>query len=129
MFRAIPQFNGWEFWDVTPVGPARVHVWVDSWGESFFGSLDLLWLLYTAGAIDDLRLTVPPRGDQMLSIGAECNVVDVEAVADPEELLPGSQVPCPHHVAAAAPAASRAEMPASRLSPCLRARTNSAISC
>lgn len=42
--------RGWEFWDVTPVGPVRVHVWVDSWGESFFGSLDLLWLLYTAGA-------------------------------------------------------------------------------
>lgn len=42
--------RGWEFWDVVPVGPSQVHVWVDSWGESFFGSLDLLWLLYTAGA-------------------------------------------------------------------------------
>ncbi|WP_019983808.1 MULTISPECIES: hypothetical protein [unclassified Streptomyces] len=42
--------RGWEFWDAVPAGPARVHVWVDSWGESFFGSLDLLWLLYAAGA-------------------------------------------------------------------------------
>jgi hypothetical protein len=42
--------RGWEFWDVVPLGPAQVRVWVDSWGESFFGSLDLLWLLYTAGA-------------------------------------------------------------------------------
>jgi hypothetical protein len=42
--------RGWEFWDIVPVGPSRVRVWVDSWGESFFGSLDLLWLLYTAGA-------------------------------------------------------------------------------
>lgn len=42
--------RGWEFWDVVPLGPSQVHVWVDSWGESFFGSLDLLWLLYTAGA-------------------------------------------------------------------------------
>ncbi|MFD7299602.1 hypothetical protein ACFV83_01500 [Streptomyces pharetrae] len=41
--------RGWEFWDVIPVGPSRVRVWVDSWGESFFGSLELLWLLYTAG--------------------------------------------------------------------------------
>ncbi|MFD7279539.1 hypothetical protein ACFV80_21480 [Streptomyces sp. NPDC059862] len=42
--------RGREFWDVVPEGPSRVRVWVDSWGESFFGSLDLLWLLYTAGA-------------------------------------------------------------------------------
>lgn len=42
--------RGWEFWDAVPVGPAEVRVWVDSWGESFFGSLELLWLLYTAGA-------------------------------------------------------------------------------
>ncbi|MBZ9638999.1 hypothetical protein [Streptomyces sp. PSKA30] len=42
--------RGWEFWDVVPVGPSRVRVWVDSWGESFFGSLYLLWLLYAAGA-------------------------------------------------------------------------------
>ncbi|MER7495446.1 hypothetical protein ABT033_22925 [Streptomyces pharetrae] len=42
--------RGWEFWDIVPVGPSRVRVWVDSWGESFFGSEELLWLLYTAGA-------------------------------------------------------------------------------
>ncbi|MEV5317308.1 hypothetical protein AB0K92_06450 [Streptomyces sp. NPDC052687] len=41
--------RGWEFWDVVPVGASQVRVWVDSWGESFFGSLELLWLLYTAG--------------------------------------------------------------------------------
>ncbi|MFI2757906.1 hypothetical protein ACH5A3_03360 [Streptomyces echinatus] len=42
--------RGWEFWDVVAVSPSRVRVWVDSRGESFFGSLELLWLLYTAGA-------------------------------------------------------------------------------
>ncbi|MER6343905.1 hypothetical protein ACWC10_01150 [Streptomyces sp. NPDC001595] len=42
--------RGWEFWDAEPVGASRVRVRVDSWGESFFGSLELLWLLYTAGA-------------------------------------------------------------------------------
>ncbi|MER5526089.1 hypothetical protein ABT075_16015 [Streptomyces sp. NPDC002677] len=42
--------RGWEFWDTVRAGPARVCVWVDSWGESFFGSLELLWLLYAAGA-------------------------------------------------------------------------------
>ncbi|MET9170113.1 hypothetical protein AB0N77_04985 [Streptomyces misionensis] len=43
--------RAWEFWDAIPVGPAQVRVWVDSWGEPFFGSLELLWLLYTAGAL------------------------------------------------------------------------------
>lgn len=42
--------RGWEFWDAISTGPARVRVWVDSWGESFFGSLELRWLLYVAGA-------------------------------------------------------------------------------
>ncbi|MEU9973461.1 hypothetical protein [Streptomyces sp. NPDC051014] len=42
--------RGWEFWDIVRVGPSRLRVWVDSWGESFFGSLELLWLLYAAGA-------------------------------------------------------------------------------
>ncbi|MFD7457867.1 MULTISPECIES: hypothetical protein [unclassified Streptomyces] len=52
IFRFDPDDDsrGWEFWDVVPVGPSQVRVWVDSWGESFFGSLELLWLLYTAGA-------------------------------------------------------------------------------
>ncbi len=42
--------RGWEFWDIVPAGPSRLRVWVDSRGESFFGSLELLWLLCTAGA-------------------------------------------------------------------------------
>lgn len=25
--------RGWQWWDVTKVGPSRVHVWVDSWGN------------------------------------------------------------------------------------------------
>jgi len=52
IFRFDPDDDsrGWEFWDIVPVGPSQVRVWVDSWGESFFGSLELLWLLYTAGA-------------------------------------------------------------------------------
>lgn len=43
--------RGWQWWDVTQRGPSRVHVWVDSWGESFFGCQDLLWAAYTAGAL------------------------------------------------------------------------------
>ncbi|MFE9304852.1 hypothetical protein [Streptomyces sp. NPDC006856] len=43
--------RGWEWWDATVAGPSRVHVWVDSWGESFFGCQDLLWAVFTAGAL------------------------------------------------------------------------------
>ncbi|MER5275237.1 hypothetical protein ABT025_05710 [Streptomyces sp. NPDC002809] len=43
--------RGWEWWDATPAGPSRVHIWVDSWGESFFGCQELLWAAYTAGAV------------------------------------------------------------------------------
>ncbi|MGW3332292.1 hypothetical protein ACWDF9_17290 [Streptomyces rubiginosohelvolus] len=43
--------RGWEWWDATVAGPSRVHVWVDSWGESFFGCQDLLWAAFTAGAV------------------------------------------------------------------------------
>ncbi|SEF08644.1 hypothetical protein [Streptomyces sp. Ag109_O5-10] len=49
-FDTDEESRGWEFWDIVRVGPSRLRVWVDSWGESFFGSLDLLWLLYAAGA-------------------------------------------------------------------------------
>ncbi|MET9499922.1 hypothetical protein [Streptomyces sp. NPDC006552] len=42
--------RGWEFWDIAQTGTSQARIWVDSWGESSFGSLDLLWLLYTAGA-------------------------------------------------------------------------------
>ncbi|MFI1399797.1 hypothetical protein [Streptomyces sp. NPDC020681] len=43
--------RGWEWWDITAAGPSRVHVWVDSWGESFFGCQELRWAAYTAGAL------------------------------------------------------------------------------
>ncbi|MDJ1643384.1 hypothetical protein [Streptomyces pakalii] len=42
--------RGWEWRDATVAGPSRVHVRVDSWGESFFGCQDLLWAVFTAGA-------------------------------------------------------------------------------
>ncbi|MEU1486907.1 hypothetical protein [Streptomyces sp. NPDC005752] len=42
--------RGWEWWDATQAGPSRVHIWVDSWGESFFGCRELLWAAYAAGA-------------------------------------------------------------------------------
>ncbi|WDG29881.1 hypothetical protein N7925_16785 [Streptomyces sp. CA-278952] len=48
--------RGWEWWDATQAGPSRVHLWVDSWGESFFGCQELLWAVWTAGA---LRLDGP----------------------------------------------------------------------
>ncbi len=43
--------RGWAWWDATVAGPFRVHVRVDSWGESFFGCQDLLWAVFTAGAV------------------------------------------------------------------------------
>ncbi|MEU6614686.1 hypothetical protein [Streptomyces parvus] len=43
--------RGWEWWDATVAGPSRVHVRVDSWGESSFGCQDLLWAVFTAGAV------------------------------------------------------------------------------
>ncbi|MFB8143038.1 hypothetical protein [Streptomyces parvus] len=43
--------RGWEWWDATVAGPSRVHVRVDSWGEPFFGCQDLLWAVFTAGAV------------------------------------------------------------------------------
>ncbi|MFI2783770.1 hypothetical protein [Streptomyces sp. ALB3] len=43
--------RGWEWWDATPAGSSLVHIWVDSWGESFFGCQELLWAAYTAGAV------------------------------------------------------------------------------
>lgn len=43
--------RGWEWWDATVAGPSRVHVWVDSRGESFFGCQDLLWAAFAAGAV------------------------------------------------------------------------------
>ncbi|MEU0102010.1 hypothetical protein [Streptomyces sp. NPDC006267] len=43
--------RGWEWWDATPVGPSRVHIWVDSWGEYSFGCQELLWAACTAGAV------------------------------------------------------------------------------
>ncbi|MDG9704422.1 hypothetical protein [Streptomyces sp. DH37] len=43
--------RGWEWWDLTQDGPSRVRIWVDSWGESFFGCQELRWAAYTAGAL------------------------------------------------------------------------------
>ncbi|MFJ9109668.1 hypothetical protein [Streptomyces sp. NPDC102283] len=43
--------RGWAWWDAVQVGPSRVHIWVDSWGESFFGCQDLLWAAHVAGAV------------------------------------------------------------------------------
>ncbi|MCQ1581163.1 hypothetical protein [Streptomyces parvus] len=43
--------RGWEWWDATVAGPSRVHVRVDSWGEPSFGCQDLLWAVFTAGAV------------------------------------------------------------------------------
>ncbi|MER5224776.1 hypothetical protein [Streptomyces flaveus] len=53
LYRFHPEEDsrGWEWWDITPAGPSRVHVWVDSWGESFFGCEELRWASYTAGAL------------------------------------------------------------------------------
>lgn len=44
------EFRGWSWWDATQAGEQQVHVWTDSWGESFFACDELRWLLYTAGA-------------------------------------------------------------------------------
>nr|WP_031507951.1 hypothetical protein [Streptomyces megasporus] len=42
--------RGWQWWDITRTGPSRVRIWVDGWGESFFGCQELRWAAYTAGA-------------------------------------------------------------------------------
>lgn len=53
LYRFAPEeeSRGWEWWDATLVGLSRVRVWVDCWGESFFGCEELRWLLCTAGAV------------------------------------------------------------------------------
>ncbi|PZT75911.1 MULTISPECIES: hypothetical protein [unclassified Streptomyces] len=53
LYRFDPEEDsrGWEWWDATPVGPSRIHIWVDSWGESFFGCQEFLWAAYVAGAV------------------------------------------------------------------------------
>ncbi|GAA1370708.1 hypothetical protein [Streptomyces beijiangensis] len=53
LFRFDPEDDsrGWEWWDATQPGDSKVRLWVDSWGESFFGCQELRWLAYTAGAL------------------------------------------------------------------------------
>ncbi|WDT88424.1 hypothetical protein H0E86_19055 [Streptomyces sp. SCSIO-PteL053] len=53
LYRYAPDEDsrGWEWWDAMVAGPSRVHVRVDSWGESSFGCQDLLWAVFTAGAV------------------------------------------------------------------------------
>ncbi|MFG3394696.1 hypothetical protein [Streptomyces parvus] len=53
LYRFAPDEDsrGWEWWDAMVAGPSRVHVRVDSWGESSFGCQDLLWAVFTAGAV------------------------------------------------------------------------------
>ena len=50
---------------------------------------------HAARAIDDLGRAVPARGDQIFPIRAEGDVVDVEIVPDPVELLAGRRIPGP----------------------------------
>lgn len=52
LYRFCPEEDsrGWSWWDITHDSRGSLHVWVDSWGEDFFGCDDLRWLAYTAGA-------------------------------------------------------------------------------
>ncbi len=63
LFRFAPddETRGWAWWDATVVGKSKVRIWVDSWGESFFGCGDLRWVAFTAGArdVDRPRLARP----------------------------------------------------------------------
>jgi len=54
LFRFVPddETRGWSWWDATIVGKSEARIWVDSWGESFFGCGDLRWVAFTAGAKD-----------------------------------------------------------------------------
>jgi hypothetical protein len=54
LFRFAPddETRGWAWWDATIVGKSEARIWVDSWGESFFGCGDLRWVAFTAGAKD-----------------------------------------------------------------------------
>ncbi|MEB8337409.1 hypothetical protein [Streptomyces endophyticus] len=52
LYRFDPEEDsrGWAWWDATCEGPSQVRIWVDAWGESFFGCDELRWLAFTAGA-------------------------------------------------------------------------------
>ncbi|NLU71302.1 hypothetical protein HCC61_01060 [Streptomyces sp. HNM0575] len=52
LYRFCPEEDsrGWAWWDLTHPSKGTVHIWVDSWGEDFFGCDDLRWLAYAAGA-------------------------------------------------------------------------------
>ncbi|WP_245694520.1 hypothetical protein [Streptomyces abyssalis] len=65
LYRFCPDEDsrGWSWWDMTPTSDGDVHLWVDSWGEDFFGCDDLRWLAYTAGA----RRVVGPEIRQLES--------------------------------------------------------------
>lgn len=56
--------RGWEWWDASPVGPSRVHMWVDSWGspssDARTCSGPLTWRARSASTA--LRFVNPPCG-------------------------------------------------------------------
>lgn len=41
--------RGWAWWDLTETGDGAARVWVDSWGEDFFGCDDFRWLVHVCG--------------------------------------------------------------------------------
>ncbi|MET8948773.1 hypothetical protein ABZX30_35970 [Streptomyces sp. NPDC004542] len=43
------EFRGWVWWDLAETGDGVARVWVDSWGEVFFGCDDFRWLAHVCG--------------------------------------------------------------------------------
>ncbi|MEV0179562.1 hypothetical protein AB0I54_09720 [Streptomyces sp. NPDC050625] len=49
-FEPGDESRGWAWWDLRESGERTARVWVDSWGEYFFGCDDFRWLARAAGA-------------------------------------------------------------------------------
>lgn len=54
LFQFDPDIDsrGWQWWGITSSGGTSGKIWVDSWGESFFGCQELRRAAYLAGAVD-----------------------------------------------------------------------------
>jgi hypothetical protein len=46
------EFRGWAWWDLTQSGEREARLWADTWGESFFASDELRWLVHVSGAVE-----------------------------------------------------------------------------
>ncbi|MFF4400214.1 hypothetical protein [Streptomyces sp. NPDC001480] len=57
------EFRGWAWWDLTETGDGAARVWVDSWGEDFFGCDDFRWLAHVSGGEEVTGPVLAGAGD------------------------------------------------------------------